>query len=60
MRLLLRHVWRMPSILAALTMFGLLTALLGAPMWRPLAWFAIGVPVAIALRIALIPFRTPD
>jgi hypothetical protein len=50
-----QHVWSIPLILAALTMLGLLTALLGAEAWRPVAWIAIAAPVVIALRYALLP-----
>ena len=43
------HVWRMPLALAALTVFGLLAALLGTGVWHLLAWLAMATPVAAVL-----------
>lgn len=41
-------VWRWPSLLAALTMFGLLSALLGQQgVWFWLSWAALSVPLAV-------------
>jgi hypothetical protein len=47
------HLWTMPLLLATLTVFGLLAALLGTGIWQPLAWIAIAVPVAVPLVILL-------
>jgi hypothetical protein len=46
-------VWRIPLALTALTVFGLLAALLGAGAWRWAAWLALAVPVAVAVRYGL-------
>jgi len=43
----LRKVWGAPLLLAALTVFGLLSALLGTGVWHWLAWIAIGIPVMV-------------
>ncbi|HVV40044.1 MAG TPA: hypothetical protein VHC94_03160 [Nitrobacter sp.] len=41
------RIWRWPLLLAALTCFGLLAALLGGGgLWWPLAWLALGIPLA--------------
>ncbi len=41
-----RDVWLMPLVLAVLTLFGLLTALLGPDTWRWIAWLCIATPIA--------------
>lgn len=38
-------VWRIPAILAALTVFGLLAALLGTGAWHWASWLALAVPL---------------
>lgn len=44
-----RRVWSVPVALAALTLLGLLSALLGEPLaWKVLAWVALSVPVLVA------------
>ena len=41
-------VWRWPSVLAVLTVFGLLSALLGQHgVWYWLSWSALSVPLAV-------------
>ena len=49
------QVWRWPMVLAALTVFGLLSALLGqGGVWWALSWIALSIPlvvVAIASRV---------
>lgn len=40
-----RRVWTMPLLLAALTVFGLLAALLGTGVWHVLAWGALAAPI---------------
>lgn len=40
----------MPLILAALILFGLLSALLGTGMWHVFSWLALGVPAGILVR----------
>lgn len=42
-----KNVWRMPFLLGALTLFGLLSALLGTGIWYWLAWAAMSIPVMI-------------
>jgi hypothetical protein len=44
------RVWGWPIALAALTIFGLLAALLGqGGLWWVLSWIALGTPLVIAL-----------
>ncbi|MGC1547797.1 MAG: hypothetical protein WA777_04650 [Rhodanobacter sp.] len=39
-------IWAAPTALAVLSVFGLLSALLGEHMvWKALAWVALGIPV---------------
>jgi membrane protein implicated in regulation of membrane protease activity len=46
-----RSVWTIPTLLAALTVAGLLSALLGEPMaWKALAWALLAIPLLVALR----------
>ena len=41
-------VWRWPLLLAALTIFGLLSALLGEEgVWRVLSWLALATPLVV-------------
>jgi len=41
-------VWRWPLILAGLTLFGLLSALLGQHgLWFWLSWLALSLPLAV-------------
>jgi uncharacterized membrane protein YagU involved in acid resistance len=42
-----RKVWGAPLLLAVLTVFGLLSALLGTGIWHWLAWIAIGIPLVV-------------
>jgi hypothetical protein len=37
----------MPLLLAVLTLFGLLAALLGEGWWWPLSWIALGSPLLV-------------
>ncbi|MDR5813488.1 hypothetical protein QCE62_07790 [Caballeronia sp. LZ033] len=48
-----RKIWTIPLLLAALTLFGLLSALLGTGVWHALAWLALAVPVAVVLKVGL-------
>lgn len=45
-------VWRTPLLLVALTVFGLLAALLGTGVWHLAAWLALIVPIAVGLWFA--------
>lgn len=42
-------VWRAPIILAILTLFGLLAALLKTGAWHWAAWAALATPVAVGI-----------
>ncbi|MGP1717608.1 MAG: hypothetical protein ACTS9Y_10565 [Methylophilus sp.] len=39
------HIWGWPIVLALLTGFGLLSALLGTGIWHWLSWAAIATPL---------------
>lgn len=43
-------VWTAPFVMAALTLFGLLAALLGSGAWHWVAWLALAAPVLTAVR----------
>jgi hypothetical protein len=43
-----RRVYAIPALLAVLTMFGLLAALLGQGRWHSLSWLALGIPIVMA------------
>lgn len=49
------RVWGAPLLIAALTLFGLLAALLGTGIWHWMAWAALAVPVAVGLRFWVAP-----
>ncbi len=51
------RVWVVPLVLAGLTVFGLLAALLGTGIWHDLAWIALMLPIMVAARFALRPRR---
>ncbi|MFC7297498.1 hypothetical protein [Herminiimonas aquatilis] len=42
-------VWRTPTLLAILTLFGLLAALLKTGVWHWAAWVALAIPVVAGL-----------
>lgn len=47
------NVWRIPLVLATLTLSGLMSALLGEhEVWKTMSWLALGVPIAIGLWLA--------
>lgn len=48
-----RRVWAIPLILAVLTIFGLLSALLGNGIWHALAWASLASPIVVAVRFAM-------
>lgn len=50
-------IWRMPVLLAVLTLFGLLAALLGIGIWHAAAWLAMLAPIVVSLWFALRPCR---
>jgi hypothetical protein len=42
-------IWRWPALLAALSIFGLLSALLGQTgVWLLVSWVALAAPLAVA------------
>ena len=48
------RIFGAPTLLAALTVFGLLAALLGEGWWHALAWLALSIPlVSIAWNVPL-------
>jgi len=42
-----KKVWRIPVLLSALILFGLLAALLGTGVWYWLSWMAMLIPLVI-------------
>ena len=44
-----KKVWGIPLILAAITLFGLLAALLGTGIWYILSWIALIIPIVIVV-----------
>lgn len=47
------HVWRAPIILAIVTIFGLLAALLGTGGWHVASWIALVVPIVVCIRFGV-------
>jgi hypothetical protein len=45
---LVGRVYGIPALLAILTMFGLLAALLGQGSWHGLSWLALSIPIVLA------------
>lgn len=41
------QIWGWPIVLAVLSTFGLLAALLGTGMWHWLSWLSLAVPLAM-------------
>jgi len=54
-----RHVWRMPLLLAAVTVAGLVAGLLADGVWDLVAAAALALPLAVGLWHALRPARSP-
>ncbi len=53
-------IWRWPVFLAALTVFGLLSALLGqGGMWWVMSWVALATPLAVA-SVSVVRRQRPD
>lgn len=44
------ELWGMPILLAALSLFGLTTALLGEGWWDLLGWLTLSTPLVIIIR----------
>lgn len=49
------HVWSRPLLLAALIVFGLLSALLGTGVWHLVSWAALALPLVVIVRCAGFP-----
>jgi hypothetical protein len=45
-----KKVWGAPLILALISIFGLLAALLGTGVWYLLSWIALIIPLAIIVK----------
>ncbi|MDR0262862.1 MAG: hypothetical protein LBJ04_06515 [Sphingobacterium sp.] len=43
-------LWGMPMLLAVLSLFGLIAALLGDGLWDYLGWLALSVPLFLVIR----------
>jgi len=54
-----RRVWGAPIALAALTVFGLLAALLGTGAWHWAAWAALAAPIGVCAYFWALP-RQPS
>lgn len=60
MRAAFWFVWRWPVVLAALTIFGLLSALLGeGGLWWILSWAALAIPL-LAMAVCLVRSRSSN
>ncbi|HYF68307.1 MAG TPA: hypothetical protein VD884_09225 [Ohtaekwangia sp.] len=44
------RVWKYPILLALLTIFGLLAALIGTGTWHVLSWITLLIPVVVCIR----------
>ena len=57
----MRRIWKMPIILGASVLFGLLSALLGTGYWYFLSWAAMAAPlVVIGRKIFIFGFNRPE
>ena len=54
------RVWGWPALLTGLTVFGLLSALLGTGLWHWAEWAALAVPVLVCGRHLLPACGKPD
>ncbi len=43
----LRRIFRIPALLAVVTAFGLVAALLGDGVWDGASWFALAIPPVV-------------
>lgn len=50
-------VWGMPILLGALSIFGLLAALLGTGAWHWASWTALSILLLVILRYWVFPFK---
>ena len=57
----MRRIWKMPIILGASVLFGLLSAVLGPGYWYFLSWAAMASPlVVIGRKIFIFVFNRPE
>ena len=55
------RVWRWPSAFAALSVFGLLSALLGqGGIWWVLSWIALAIPIGVIAYFSCLGRTRPD
>jgi len=48
------QIWRWPAVIAALSIFGLLSALLGqSGIWWALSWAALAAPLVVSVWCAV-------
>lgn len=50
-----QRIFRIPALLAAVTAFGLVAALLGDGVWDGASWFALAIPLAVTGYCVLWP-----
>jgi hypothetical protein len=55
-----RKVYGAPCILAAITAYGLLSALLGDGLWDELSWIALAIPLVVIARKYVMSHRYPS
>jgi hypothetical protein len=48
------QVFRWPTVLGALTLVGLLSALMGEGLWDSLAWLLLAIPVGVGVAQGLL------
>jgi len=46
-------IWKYPIMLAIITIFGLLSALIGTGGWHVASWIALMMPIAVCIRFGL-------
>ncbi|HEY4204452.1 MAG TPA: hypothetical protein VGM35_05490 [Xanthobacteraceae bacterium] len=51
----MRRIFRIPALLAVVTAFGLVAALLGDGVWDGASWFALAVPLVVTAYCVLRP-----
>lgn len=47
------QIWTQPLLLSLLTLFALVSALVGSGLWHVLAWLTLGLPPAICAYYGL-------
>ncbi|MFC4274804.1 hypothetical protein [Achromobacter aloeverae] len=50
-------IWRIPTLLGLLTVFGLLAALLGTGGWHWASWIAMALPLAVIALCLIRPSK---